>query len=126
MTGFSCEDQCEIIQASTSIGTHFICKCTNNPFVLFLDGSTTISASSSPPSPDQLIFSSTPLTTNSNGAGSQNSGTISSSVGNSEDDSLAANSAGSCSRLSARNYAFADCSEVYIAGKRTSGIYEIW
>ena len=26
----------------------------------------------------------------------------------------------------AREYAFVDCSEVYLAGKRTSGIYEIW
>jgi hypothetical protein len=98
-----------------------------------LDGSTTISASSSPPSPDQLIFSSTPPTTNFNGpvtpgsgGGGGGSGTMTSSIGNSEDDSLAMNSAGSCSRLAARSYGFADCSEVYLAGKRTSGIYEIW
>lgn len=33
----------------------------------------------------------------------------------------------SCSRSAApREYAFVDCSEVYLAGKRTSGIYEIW
>lgn len=33
----------------------------------------------------------------------------------------------SCSRpAAAREYAFVDCSEVYLAGKRTSGIYEIW
>jgi hypothetical protein len=52
--------------------------------------------------------------------------------GNSDDDSTSGIASGSCSRItangliSAREYAFVDCSEVYIAGKRTSGIYEIW
>ncbi len=30
------------------------------------------------------------------------------------------------STAAAREYAFVDCGEVYLAGKRTSGIYEIW
>jgi hypothetical protein len=51
---------------------------------------------------------------------------VTSSIGHSDDDSTAINSAGSCARLAARDYAFADCSEIYLAGKRTSGIYEIW
>ncbi len=52
--------------------------------------------------------------------------------GNSDNDSTAINFGGSCTRISAigltpaREYAFVDCSEVYLAGKRTSGIYEIW
>ena len=50
-------------------------------------------------------------------------------IGNFDDDITAG---GSCARkavsglTSAREYAFVDCSEVYLAGKRSSGIYEIW
>jgi hypothetical protein len=56
-----------------------------------------------------------------------NSGvTISStpSIGNSDDDAVGS----PCTRstTAAREYAFVDCGEVYLAGKRTSGIYEIW
>ena len=44
-------------------------------------------------------------------------------MGNSDDDITSS----PCTRSTAgREYAFVDCSEVYLAGKRTSGIYEIW
>lgn len=52
--------------------------------------------------------------------------------GNSVDETTGINASGPCARLaasgilSAREYAFVDCSEVYLAGKRTTGIYEIW
>lgn len=49
------------------------------------------------------------------------------SNGNSDDNSSLNNLSGSCACFgSAREYAFVDCSEVYLSGKRTSGIYEIW
>ena len=47
------------------------------------------------------------------------------SMGNGDDDI----NTNLCSRslaAAAREYAFVDCGEVYLAGKRTSGIYEIW
>ena len=67
--------------------------------------------------------------TNSNGGI-----TISStpSIGSSDDDSTTVIGGGPCTRAAAngltstREYAFVDCSEVYLSGKRTSGIYEIW
>ncbi len=52
--------------------------------------------------------------------------------GHFDDNSTTIISGGSCARIvangltSVREYAFVDCSEVYLAGKRTSGIYEIW
>ena len=46
-----------------------------------------------------------------------------SSMGNSDDDLTTT----PCARaVAAREYAYVDCSEVYLAGKRTNGIYEIW
>jgi len=36
------------------------------------------------------------------------------------------NGSGLCAIPTAREYAFVDCSEVYLAGQRTTGIYEIW
>lgn len=67
---------------------------------------------------------------NSNGgvtASSTVSSTVTVSNGNSTDDSTAVGAAGSCARpAAAREYAFVDCSEVYLAGKRNTGIYEIW
>ena len=46
------------------------------------------------------------------------------SMGNGDDDITT----GPCTRstAAAREYAYVDCGEVYLAGKRTSGIYEIW
>jgi hypothetical protein len=104
---------------------------------LFLDVSTTTISSSSSPSPDQLILSSTvpssPLP-NPNPPGSiTTSSTASTSANGNFDDDFTGIAGGPCSRkgiingiTSAREYAFVDCSEVYLAGKRTSGIYEIW
>ena len=93
----------------------------------FLDGSTTLSSSSTAFSPDQIVLSSTVPA--SNGAASSIAPAVvtSSNGGNSDDDSTNVNPLGTCSRSSAaREYAFVDCSEVYLAGKRTTGIYEIW
>ncbi|UJR35156.1 hypothetical protein I4U23_027925 [Adineta vaga] len=115
LTGFQCEDQCETIPASTSIGTP--------------GESTTTISSGSPSSPDQLIISPLP---HSNTSISTISTSTASSNGNTDDDLSSIIAAGPCSRLAAsaiaaaREYAFVDCSEVYLAGKRTSGIYEIW
>jgi hypothetical protein len=87
---------------------------------------TTTTSSSSSSSPEQAIPSSpfpTPLLPNStsNGFGLVTSSTP--SMGNSDDDITVS----PCARSkAAREYAFVDCSEVYLAGKRTSGIYEIW
>ena len=55
------------------------------------------------------------------------SSTVPSGSGNSDDEINNSVNGVSCSRpAAAREYAFVDCSEVYLAGKRTSGIYEIW
>jgi len=45
-------------------------------------------------------------------------------MGNSDDD--VPSSPCTRSTTTSREYAFVDCGEVYLAGKRTSGIYEIW
>ncbi|CAF1203359.1 unnamed protein product [Rotaria sordida] len=118
-TGFLCEDQCETASALTTTTTE----------------TTTTTASSTPTrnnvfgttssSSDPFVLSSSPSTLISpstiiNGGLTT---TSSSSMINPEDDiidSICARSAG------ARDFAFVDCSEVYLAGKRTSGIYEIW
>jgi len=84
-----------------------------------------------------LIFSSSPSSAVPNinpGGAVTSSSAVSTSITNvnSDNDSTAINSGGSCTRISstgltpAREYAFIDCSEVYLSGKRTSGIYEIW
>jgi len=107
-------------------------------FVFLLESSTTTTTSSSTsPSPDQLIISPTPPSSpipNINVSGNVPTSSTASSPtnGNSDDDLTAVIAGGPCSRLAAnvltaaREYAFVDCSEVYLAGKRTSGIYEIW
>lgn len=101
----------------------------------FSDGSTTLSSSSTALSPDQLILSSTvpgPSVSNNNPNGAAPASSIAPAVvtasnGNIDDNSTGVNSMGTCSRPAiAREYAFVDCSEVYLAGKRTTGIYEIW
>ncbi|CAF0765141.1 unnamed protein product [Rotaria sp. Silwood1] len=123
-TGFLCEDQCETIQASTSIGTPG-------------EGSTTPVSSPTSPSPDQIILSasfSPPYisNTNSNGILVINPTPSSSRIENSDDDGATILGGAPCTRIAvnglvpSREYAFIDCSEVYLAGKRSSGIYEIW
>lgn len=42
------------------------------------------------------------------------------------DDDISGSPCSRSTAAAAREYAFADCGEVYLAGKRTSGIYEIW
>jgi hypothetical protein len=102
--------------------------------IFFVEGNVINNSSPSSPSPDQLILSSSfppsPLPNiNFNGIGTTSS---SSSIGSSDNDITGAIAGSPCARAaangftSARDYAFADCSEVYLAGKRTSGIYEIW
>lgn len=91
-----------------------------------LDGSTTSSSSSSSPSPDQIILSSTLPVPSINPSGVITTNSTATN-GYSDNDSITNSVASSCTRLaSARDYAFVDCSEVYLSGKRTSGIYEIW
>ena len=104
----------------------------------FIDiSTTTISSSISPSPPVQLIHSSSQSSllvskTNLNRIHPMNTTVSTSTLGNSEDDVLTATAAGACTRIEvngfvpAREFAFIDCSEVYLAGKRTSGIYEIW
>jgi hypothetical protein len=75
------------------------------------------------------LSSSVSPNTNSNGGVATSS---TPRIGGSDDDITAAIAGGSCARAAAnglaaaREYAFVDCSEVYLAGKQTSGIYEIW
>ncbi|CAF3329821.1 unnamed protein product [Rotaria socialis] len=123
VSGFSCEDQCETIPASTSIGAP--------------GESSTTAISSSSPSPDQLILSSTipsqaVSNPNSNGVSLTNSTISPSRIENSDNDTTSVIAGGPCARIAvnglvpSREFAFMDCSEVYLAGKRTSGMYEIW
>jgi len=94
--------------------------------IIALETTTATSSSSSSSSPEQAMPSSpfpTPFLSNStlNGGSFVTSSTP--SMGNSDDDITIS----PCARSkAAREYAFVDCSEVYLAGKRTSGIYEIW
>lgn len=143
VTGFLCEDQCETIPASTSIATpggmYIIWKVSVSYQLFFFSldsGSTTISSSTSP-SPDQLILSSTvpPQSipnSNPNSGTLANSTTLSSRVENFDDDATSILSGGPCALIAvnglapSREFAFIDCSEVYLAGKKASGIYEIW
>ncbi|CAF4307781.1 unnamed protein product, partial [Adineta steineri] len=119
LTGFACEDQCETIPGSTSIGAQGEI------------GTTTTSGSTSP-TPGQIMispsFPPSPMP-NTNG-NTPASSTPSTSINrNSNNEDLPTNYAGgACTRLGAcgREYAYADCSEVYASGKRTTGIYEIW
>jgi hypothetical protein len=94
--------------------------------IIALETTTTTNLGSSSSSPEQAMPSSpfpTPFLPNStlNGGSLVTSSTP--SMGNSDDDITIS----PCARSkAAREYAFVDCSEVYLAGKRTSGIYEIW
>ena len=138
VTGFLCEDQCETIPASTSIGKGIARSRCIAHFLSVSESSTTSSSSSSSPSADQLILSSpfppSPVfNLNTNVPPPLTSGPSTQISSIPEDESSNAVPSGSCSRAvangglsGAREYAFADCSEVYLAGKRTSGIYEIW
>lgn len=84
---------------------------------------TTLSSSSSL---DQVTISSTSSINNLSNSTANGGSSISStpSMGNSDDDVPSS----PCARSTAnsREYAYVDCGEVYLAGKRVSGIYEIW
>jgi hypothetical protein len=74
-----------------------------------------------------VVISTTVSTSTSPNTTLHNAGAITSStplMGNADDDIVTS----PCTRstTAAREYAFVDCGEVYLAGKRTSGIYEIW
>ncbi|CAF1185586.1 unnamed protein product [Adineta steineri] len=119
LTGFACEDQCETIPGSTSIGA---------PGEI---GTTTTTGSTSP-TPGQIMispsFPPSPMpNTNGNTPASSTPSTPINRNSNTE-DSTTNYANGACTRLGAcgREYAYADCSEVYASGKRTTGIYEIW
>ncbi|CAF2545682.1 unnamed protein product [Rotaria sp. Silwood2] len=120
-TGFLCEDQCETVLASTTTST----ETTTTTTTTITTTRTTIFGSTSSSSSDQFFVSSS-LPTFISPSTIINGGPTTSStspMGNPDDDiidSLCARSTG------ARDYAYVDCSEVYLAGKRTSGIYEIW
>ncbi|UJR10670.1 hypothetical protein I4U23_014865 [Adineta vaga] len=107
ITGLVCEDVCETTTTSTETTT------------------TSTTSSSLSPMPEQAILVSSsstfivPNSTPNNGLTTSSTPSMSSS-----DDDLTTSP---CARAAAaREYAFVDCSEVYLAGKRTSGIYEIW
>ena len=94
-----------------------------------------VSTSSSPVAPDQIIISPSPSPSpipSTNTSVTTSSTPTTPSNGNTDDDLTSIIAGGPCSRLAAnalaaaREYAFVDCSEVYLAGKRTNGIYEIW
>ncbi|CAF3586633.1 unnamed protein product [Adineta steineri] len=118
-TGLLCEDQCETPPPTTTTTTST--TTTIGP----TESTTTTSTSSSTSSIDQSIVSSTlpmgflPSSTSNGGL---NTGSTP-PMGSADNDTASS----ACARaMAARDYAYVDCSEVYLAGKRTSGIYEIW
>ncbi|CAF0945900.1 unnamed protein product [Adineta ricciae] len=110
-TGLLCEDICEPSTTTTTTTTESTTTTTTAS-----SSTTTVHDHSSllPPS------STFPNATSSNNGHNTSS---SSSMGNPDDDL----STTPCARaVAAREYAYLDCSEVYLAGKRTNGVYEIW
>lgn len=102
-----------------------------------LESTTTTSTTTTTFSPDQFLLSSASapaISSNSNPIGNPSSNTAANKTANDDSDTNTKMNldVDSCARASthcattSREYAFSDCSEIYLSGKRNSGIYEIW